>query len=83
LVLVKHGKQVDWILAALLARAAAEGRELTGPASATPNNNDGRFRAEQFQIQVQQRQAICPADKPSTQCSLLSRQAIRQSDLSL
>jgi hypothetical protein len=60
-----------YVSAQELARAAAEGRELIGPASATPDNNEGRFRADQFQVQVEQRQAICPAGKPSTQCSRL------------
>jgi len=60
-----------YVSAQELARAAAEGRELMGPASATPDNNDGRFRADQFQVQVEQRQAVCPAGKPSTQCSRL------------
>jgi hypothetical protein len=60
-----------YVSAQELARAAAEGRELIGPASATPDNNEGRFRADQFQVQVEQRQALCPAGKPSTQCSRL------------
>lgn len=60
-----------YVSAQELARAAAEGRELIGPAPPVPNNNDGRFRTEQFQINVEQRQAVCPAGKLNTQCSRL------------
>ena len=54
-----------------LARAAAEGRELIGPAPAAADNNEGRFRTEKFQINVEQRQAVCPAGRLNTQCSRL------------
>jgi transposase len=57
-----------------LAQVQAQGRELIGPAAAAPNNNGGRFTTEAFQIQVEQRQAVCPAGKSNTQCSRLEEQ---------
>jgi transposase len=60
-----------YVSAQELARAAAEGRELIGPAPPVADNNEGRFTTEQFQIHVEQRQAVCPAGKPNTQCSRL------------
>ena len=58
-----------------LVEAAAEGRELIGPALASPHNNDGRFTPEQFNVTVEQRQAVCPAGQQNTQCSRLEEQA--------
>src|SRR5208282_2443856 len=58
-----------------LVQAAAEGRELIGPALASPHNNDGRFTPEQFNVTVEQRQAVCPAGQANTQCSRLQEQA--------
>ena len=60
-----------YVSAQELARAAAEGRELIGPAPAVADNNEGRFTTEKFQIDVEGRQAICPAGKLNTQCSRL------------
>lgn len=57
-----------------IAQAAAEGRKLMGPAAHSPPNNQGRFTAEEFQIEVEKRQAICPAGKENTQCSRLEEQ---------
>ena len=54
-----------------IAQAAAEGRKLMGPAAHSPPNNQGRFTAEEFQIEVEKRQAICPAGKENTPCSRL------------
>jgi len=53
-----------------LAQAQAQGREIIGPVQAAPSR-DGRFSSEDFQINVEERRAKCPADKPSTQCSRL------------
>jgi transposase len=53
-----------------LAQAHAEGRELIGPAQAAPQYGH-RFSSEDFQVRVEERQALCPAGKPSTQCSRL------------
>jgi hypothetical protein len=58
-----------------LAEAAAAGRELIGPALASPHNNEGRFTPEQFTVTVEQRQAVCPAGQENTQCSRLQEQA--------
>ena len=62
-----------YVSAERLAQAQAEGRQLIGPAQPAPSK-DGRFSVEQFQICVEQRHAICPAGKPSTQCSRLQEQ---------
>jgi transposase len=58
-----------------LVQAAAEGRELIGPAPASPHNNQGRFVPEDFQVSVEQRKAICPAGHENTQCSSLEEKA--------
>jgi transposase len=60
-----------YVSAQQLAAVAIEGRELIGPASGAPDNNDGRFTTEQFQITVEERKAVCPAGKENTQCSRL------------
>jgi hypothetical protein len=64
-----------YISAQKLLEAAAEGRELIGPAPGAPNNHDGHFTSEAFQVSVEQRRAICPAGHPNTQCSRLEEQA--------
>jgi len=64
-----------YISAQKLVEAAAQGRELIGPALASPHNNDGRFVPEQFTIAVEQRQAVCLAGQENTQCSRLEEQA--------
>lgn len=58
-----------------LVAAAAEGRELIGPAPKCANNNDGRFQSEDFQVAVEQRQATCPAGQQNSQCSRLVEKA--------
>ena len=60
-----------YVSAKELARALVQGWELIGPASPVPDNNQGRFRTEQFRVKVEERQAVCPADKLNTQCSRL------------
>jgi hypothetical protein len=60
-----------YVSAEQLATAAAEGRELIGPAPKAADNNDGRFTTEQFQVRVEERKAVCPAGKENTQCSRL------------
>jgi hypothetical protein len=59
-----------YVSARRLAEAQAQGRELIGPAQAAPSRA-GRYSPEDFQISVEDRVAICPADKASTQCSRL------------
>ncbi|MFI5104426.1 MAG: transposase, partial [Terriglobales bacterium] len=61
-----------YVSAQRLAAASAQGRELIGPAAGAPDNNQGRFTTEQFQVNVEQRTAVCPAGQSSTQCSRLA-----------
>jgi hypothetical protein len=63
-----------YVSAQKLVQAQAEGRELIGPAQPAPQK-DGRFTIEDFQINVEERQAICPAGKLNTQCSRLEEEA--------
>ncbi len=55
-------------------RAEIEGRSLIGPALGAPQNNGGRFTSEDFQIEVENRKAICTAGRENTQCSRLEDQ---------
>jgi transposase len=64
-----------YVSAEKLVEAAAQGRQLIGPAAAPPNNNDSRFTTEAFQIEVEHRQATCPAGQPNSQCSRLEEKA--------
>jgi hypothetical protein len=66
-----HYVDAAYISAQKLAEAAAEGRELIGPAPGPSQNNDGRFTSERFNVNVEQRQALCPAGHENTQCSRL------------
>jgi Transposase DDE domain/Transposase domain (DUF772) len=59
-----------YVSARKLVEAQAQGRELIGPALPGPQK-DGRFTAAQFDIQVEERRAVCPAGKFNTQCSRL------------
>ena len=68
-------KYVDgaYVSAEELVRAQAEGRELIGPAQSAPRKS-GRFSVEDFQVWVEERRAVCPAGKESTQCSRLEEE---------
>jgi hypothetical protein len=57
-----------------LVEAAAQGRELIGPAQG-PGSRDERFNSEDFQVEVEQRRATCPAGHQNTQCSRLTEKA--------
>jgi transposase len=59
-----------YVSAQKLAQAQAEGREIIGPAQPAPRK-EGRFSVEDFQIAVEERQAVCPAGKRNPQCSRL------------
>jgi hypothetical protein len=63
-----------YVSAQKLARTQAEGRELIGPALPT-RQMEGRFAATDFQVNVEERKAICPAGKTNTQCSRLVEQS--------
>jgi len=63
-----------YISASKLVQAQAEGRELIGPALPGPQKED-RFRVSDFQINLEERKATCPAGKLSTQCSRLVEQS--------
>jgi transposase len=63
-----------YVSAEKLMQAQAEGRELIGPARPAPEK-DGRFSAPDFNVQVQERRATCPAGKVSTQCSRLEEES--------
>jgi hypothetical protein len=63
-----------YVSAQKLVQAQAEGREMIGPALPGPQK-DGRFSAADFQVNVEERQAICPAGKASTQCSRLVQES--------
>ena len=58
-----------------LLQAAAEGRELIGPAAGPANNNDGRFTSDKFHVSVQERSATCPGGHSNSQCSSLEEKA--------
>jgi hypothetical protein len=57
-----------------LVEAAAEGRELIGPAQGG-GTRDERFNSEDFQVEVEQRRATCPGGHQNTQCSRLVEKA--------
>ena len=63
-----------YVSAEKLARAAADGRPLIGPAQPAPRVGQ-RFNTEDFQVSIVQRQAVCPAGQTSSQCSRLEVQA--------
>jgi hypothetical protein len=63
-----------------LAQAAAEGRELIGPAHPAINSRGKGFTAEQFDISVAEQRAVCPAGHASTQCSRLENRETGQID---
>ncbi|MCU0918184.1 MAG: transposase [Planctomycetes bacterium] len=63
-----------YVTAQTLAQAAAEGRELIGPAHPATNTRSQGFATDQFDISIAQRRAVCPAGQASTQCSRLENQ---------
>lgn len=52
-----------------LATAAAENRELIGPAVAARAGKEAEFRVSDFTVDIHGREALCPAGQISTQCS--------------
>ena len=63
-----------YVSAERLAQAQSQGRQIIGPAQAAPKK-EGRFSAEDFEIRVEERRAICPAGNENTQCSRLEEEA--------
>lgn len=59
-----------YVCAAGLAQAHNEGRELMGPARSSVGNRQG-YTSDDFEVLVDERRALCPAGKASTQCSRL------------
>jgi hypothetical protein len=59
----------------VLAEAAEQGRTLMGPARPSCNQSGGPsaklFKADEFDVSVADRKAVCPAGRASTQCSRL------------
>ena len=63
-----------YVSAQKLVEAQAEGRELMGPAQPAMRK-DNRFTVADFQINVEERKALCPAGKSNTQCRRLEEDA--------
>jgi Transposase DDE domain/Transposase domain (DUF772) len=59
-----------YVSAVGLAQADSEGRELLGPARSSCKQHKG-YLSDAFDVRVEERRAICPAQKESTQCSRL------------
>lgn len=58
-----------------LRAAAAEGRELIGPAPGPGGGNVGRFGTDRFDIRVEERRAVCPAGHANSQCGRITEAA--------
>ena len=54
--------------------AQAQGRELRGPAPASPDRGKV-FTVEAFTVQLEERYAVCPSQQRSSHCSRLEEQA--------
>jgi transposase len=62
-----------YVSAERLAQMKAQGRALIGPAQPAPKK-EGRFSAEDFDVHIAERRAVCPAGHPNTQCSQLTEE---------
>ena len=60
-----------YVSAQRLAEAKAAGVELIGPAQSALKRRPDSYSAEDFDVQVEQRRATCPAGVENTQCSRL------------
>lgn len=58
-----------YVSAKELSKAAQEKRELIGPAISGHKAKGVEFGSEEFTVDIEKRQAICPAGHPSPQCS--------------
>jgi len=63
-----------YISAQEIVKAQEEGRQLMGPAQPAPSSRNKMFSAEAFEVVVEERRALCPAGKQSTQCSRLEEE---------
>jgi transposase len=76
-------KPAEWYLdgayisAERLAQAHAEGRQLIGPAQSA-RREPGCFGMENFQVSVEQQQALCPAGQTSTHCHRFTHQSTQK-----
>jgi len=57
-----------------LAQAAAEDRQLVGPAQPPAQTGKSAFKSDAFDLDVEQRRGTCPAGKVSLQCSRLEEE---------
>jgi transposase len=64
-----------YLSAATLVEAAAQGREVIGPVQSAPQRRENAFTVEDFDVEIEQRRATCPAGKPNDQCSRLDGEA--------
>jgi hypothetical protein len=60
-----------YISTAELMKAAAESRELIGPAPQAASKSDPHFCSDNFNVTIEERKAVCPAGKENSQCSRL------------
>jgi transposase len=63
-----------YVCSQALQDAQVQGRELRGPAPASPDRGKV-FTVEAFTVRVEERYAVCPAEQRSSQCSRLEEQA--------
>ena len=63
-----------YVSAKEIVQAEEEGRRLMGPVQPAPSPRNKAFSAEVFQVSVEERKALCPAGKQSTQCSRLEEE---------
>jgi transposase len=70
-----HYVDAAYVSTEKLVQAQTEGRELIGPAPHSGGPNRERFQSEDFQVDVEQRRATCPAGHQNTQCSRLVEKA--------
>ena len=63
-----------YISVGAIVEARREGWELTGPAQ-EPSSKNKTFKSDAFNVDVENRAAVCPAGKTSTNCSRLEEKA--------
>lgn len=63
-----------YVSAQMIVDARQEGWELTGPAQ-EPGSKNKTFKSDAFDVDVENRRAVCPAGKTSSNCSRLQEKA--------